>query len=131
MTALLLLPTILGALVMAAHFLRDGALQASMGAGFAAGWDLFMTGMCLVLPWLLLVRRRAVMRLMQLLLALAAVDLALAGYDIVRMRMAEGNPDVIPPGIIMGATAGSCLVAAGLYQTRRLKARYPAAGAGA
>lgn len=125
MTFLLLLPTFLCALIMAAHFLRDFTFQAAAGAPWAARWDLFMVALSLLLPCLLMFRRFVVLRALQLMLVLGAIDLLFTGYDIVQQRLAQHNPDVLPPGIIMAANAAFFLLAAGLLQAARLKAHYP------
>jgi hypothetical protein len=124
MTFLLLLPTILASLIMAAHFLRAAGDPRIQGASLLILLDYVLLILALALPLLLLIPARLVRRIMQVYLTLAALDLLWTGYDIVQQRRASGDPDVVAPGVIMACVAAFCLLAATLYQTPRLKARY-------
>lgn len=109
MNALRLLPVVLSALLVAAHYLRAGSLLA--------------VGLCLAVPTLLLVRRTWVPRLLQGGLAFSVFVWLWTAWEIVQQRMALGAPwttAVIILGGVAAWTAGSAL----LFETRALRKRY-------
>ncbi len=109
MTFLLLLPTILAILTLGGHFLRYGFYPATIL-------------LVLLLP-LLVIDRRWVARLMQVVLCIAALEWFGVMSDVVKQRAMEGRSGT-RSAIILGGTALFTLAAAGLYQTPRLKRRY-------
>lgn len=109
MTFLLLLPAILSFLALAAHWLR----------GESPLLALTSIAMCFVL----IVPRRWVARLAQAVLVLASVVWALTAYGIAQQRMAEQR-DWKRSAVILLSVGAFSLLAAGLFQTRRLRARY-------
>jgi len=73
-----LFPVVLSAVLLAAHFLRYGALLLALAV--------------LLLPLLLLERRPWVPRLMQVLLLVGALVWVRTGVALARERMARGEP---------------------------------------
>ena len=108
-TFLVLLPAILGCVVLAAHFLRQ--------------FDLLLSGLCLLLPFLLLVRRAWVARLMQAAMLFAAVAWLGTLVRIVGERQAAGQPWVRLV-VILGGVAAVSLAGGFLFETGRLRRRY-------
>ncbi len=109
MNALRLLPVVLSAVLIAAHYLRAGSLAT--------------VALCLVAPMLLLLRRAWVPRLMQGGLAFAAIVWVWTAWDIVQLRMAVGAPwttAAIILGSVAAWTAGSALI----FETAALRKRY-------
>lgn len=109
MTFLLVLPTILALLTLAGHFLRYGLYP--------------LTVVLVALLPLLLVERRWVARVMQVVLLIAALEWVTVLKDIATERAMDGR-DSRKSGIILGGTALFTLGAAVLYQTPRLRRRY-------
>jgi hypothetical protein len=109
MTFLLILPTILALLTLGAHFLRYGLYPISI----------LLVGL---LP-LLMIDRRWVARLMQVVLVVAAIEWIGVMNDVAREKAMEGRSPA-KSIFILGGTALFTLVAAGLYQTPRLRQRY-------
>jgi hypothetical protein len=108
-TMLLLAPAVTACILLAAHFLRF----------YAFG----VVGLCLLLPLLLLVRRRWAARIMQLVLLLGALVWGRAGYVFAHQRMQAGEPWTRLVIIIGGVTLYT-LVAAVLFETPPLRRRY-------
>ena len=108
-TVLLLVPSIFGCVVLAAHFLRQ--------------FDFPMTGLCLLLPFLLLIPRAWVARLIQGAMLLAAVSWLGTLRVLVAERQAAGLP-WLRLAVILGAVAAVTLVGGALFETRRLRRRY-------
>jgi hypothetical protein len=109
MNALRLLPVVLSALLIAAHYLRAGSLVT--------------VALCLAAPMLLFVRRAWVPRLMQGGLAFAAIVWVWTAWEIAQVRMAVGAPwttAAIILGCVAAWTAGSAL----LFETSSLRKRY-------
>ena len=108
-TVLLLLPCVFGCLVLAAHFLRQ--------------FDLLLSGACLLLPFLLFIRRAWVARLIQGAMVLAAVSWLGTLRQLVEERQADGAPwgRLV---VILGAVALVTLAGGALFETRRLRRRY-------
>lgn len=101
-------------LLVGAHFLRDGRL-AFVGLAVLA----------LALPWL---RREWVPRVVQVLLALAALEWVRTIASIAAVRVAEGRP-AFRMALILGSVVAVTLLAALAQQSRRARQWY-APGAG-
>jgi hypothetical protein len=108
-TFFLVLPTILALLTLGGHFLRYGLYPVTI----------LLVGL---LP-LLMIDRRWVARLMQVVLLIAAVEWIGVLKDVTREKVMEGRSPV-KSVFILGGTAAFTLLAAGLYQTPRLRRRY-------
>lgn len=94
-----LLPVILSALLLAAHFLRDGALP--------------LVALSALLPFLLLIRRPWAARIVQIALAAGAVLWWQTLTEFVAMRQAFGQPWTrlaIILGVVVLFTLGSAFV---------------------
>ncbi len=113
MFALALSLSTLSLLVLAAHFLRRGDLLSCLTTLFVAGM-------------LLVMRRRWVLRVTQVLLGLAAIKWVLTTNELVRQRLAEGG-EAGRLAAILGAVVAINVLAAVLLGTRRVTARYAAA----
>lgn len=111
MTALLLLPAVLATLVLAAHFVRAGNV----------GFVLLLLALLALLP----LRRPWVRRLAQGMLTLGAVEWVATLVRSLNARMAVGEPFGRMVAIL-GGVALFTLLAAVLFETRRLRARYAA-----
>jgi hypothetical protein len=109
MTFLLVLPTIIAFLTLGGHFLRYGLYPATI----------LLVGL---LP-LLVIDRRWVARLMQIVLIIATIEWLGVLSDVTREKTMEGRSPV-KSLFIHGGTAVFTLAAAGLYQTPRLRKRY-------
>ena len=109
MTLLLTLPAVLSLIVLGAHFYRAG--------------DWPITLLCLALTGLLALPRAWVARVVQVALVLGAAEWIWTAVDFVQQRMSLGAP-WMRLALILGAVAAFALLAAALFQTRRLKARY-------
>ena len=109
MTFLLVLPTILALLTLGAHYLRYGLYP--------------LTALLVALLPLLLIKRRWVARMMQVVLCISAVEWVTVLNDIVKERVMEGF-DYRKSVFILGGTALFTFAAALLYQTPRLRRRY-------
>jgi hypothetical protein len=114
MTFLLVLPSIVAVITLAAHYARFGAY--------------FVSVLLLALLPLLLIDRKWVARMMEVVLALAALEWVLILVDVIGQRNIE-NRDFSKTAIILGATALFSLVSALLYETPRLRRRYHPDGA--
>jgi len=109
MTALLVLPVVLSALLMAAHVLRAGMLL--LAAAF------------ILLPFLLLVRRAWVPPVVQLVLLGAAAEWIRTLVTLAHGRMAAGAP-WIRMAVILGVVVVVTLGAAAALRHPRLRGRY-------
>jgi type VI protein secretion system component VasK len=101
----------LASLILGAHFLRDGHM-------------LFVL-LCLLFPFLLLIRRRWVLQLLQGYALVGAFIWAQATYALVQTRIAEGESWTRMLLILAGVTLFT-LWAGFLLRSRRLQERYPA-----
>jgi hypothetical protein len=110
MNFVLLLPTILCLLTTAALALRETFLPGVL--------------LCLALCFLLLRRQRWVLRLTQIVLLLACLLWLFTAYTRVQHRIDAGEP-YLRLAIIEYSVAALNLLAAALFQTRRLQALYP------
>lgn len=109
MTALLLVPAVTACILLGAHFVRF----------YAFG----VVGFCLLLPFLLLVRRVWAARIVQIVLLLGVLVWGRAGYMFARQRMLAGEPWG-RLAIIIGGVTLFTLVAAVLFETPPLRRRY-------
>ena len=109
MTFVLLLPTVLSLLLLAAHFLRSA--------------NLAMVSTCLLFLVLLFIKRSWLARTMQVVLILAALEWLFTACIIAQQRQEEGRP-WLRAAVIVISVAGLNLVSAMLFQTRRLARRY-------
>lgn len=104
-----LIPVILSALLMAAHFSRAD--------------NFFLILLSLIAPFILLVRKPWAARAMQIALLLGALEWVRTLVVIARARLAVGEPWLrmaVILGVVALVTAGSALV----FQTKALKTRY-------
>jgi hypothetical protein len=109
MTFILLLPTIVSFLVLAAHFLRGGSLLLVVAS--------------LALSLLLLVRRSWAVKTTQVVLILAAIEWVFTAQAVIQARIEEDR-DWHRSAIILLSVAAFNLFAAALFQTRTLRTRY-------
>ncbi len=109
MTLLRLIPFILASLVLGAHFLRDGLVV--------------LVAVCALLPFLLLVRRRWVLPLLQVYILVGALVWAQTTYALVRSRGAEGEPWT-RMFLILGGVTVFTLWAGYLLRSQRVRERY-------
>lgn len=108
-TTLLLAPAVTACLLLAAHFLRF----------YAFG----IVGFCLLLPFVLLVRRRWAARIVQIVLLLGVLVWGRAGYVFAHQRMLMGEPWG-RLAIIIGGVTLYTFIAAALFETAPLRRRY-------
>ena len=111
---LLLLPG-LALLLLAAHLLH-------------AGW-LPLAGLALLLIGLLFVRRPWAARVVQVVLAVAAIEWALTAYGLAQFRLGHGQP-YLRLVLILGAVTLFTALAAAAFQHPALRARFGLAGSG-
>jgi hypothetical protein len=109
MNFLRLLPVTLSLLLMAAHFYRGGLLIPS--------------GICAVLPVVLIFRERWVPPLIRVVLILGAFEWLHALYGFVQTRIALGQPWT-RLAIILGAVALLTALSALVFSNRAVKQRY-------
>ncbi len=109
MNLMLLLPAILSFLALTAHWLHGG--------------NSLLAVVSIAMCFLLLVPRRWVARLAQVVLILAAGVWILTSYGIAQQRMAQGREWKRSAVILLSVGAFS-VVGAALFQTRRLLVRY-------
>ena len=106
---LIYVPVVFSLIILGAHFMRYGDLVGVIGS--------------LVLIALLIVRRPWVVRLMQVVLILGALEWVRTLYELVQVRAAHGQPFirmVVILGIIVAVTFCSAL----LFQSPTLKRIY-------
>ena len=109
MNVLRLLPVILSFLLLAAHFYRAGLVP--------------LSALCVGLPFLLFLRQPWVPRLLQLLLALGAVEWLRALYGFAAMRIAFGEPWT-RLAVILGAVAVFTGLSGLVFRNHKLRTRY-------
>lgn len=106
---LLYIPIVLSFVVLGAHYMRYGSSLAVVGVA--------------ALIALLFVRQPWVARLLQVALALAAIQWAHTMYDLAQLRIAFGeSPTRLV--IILGTVAAVALCSALLFQTKTLRGIY-------
>ena len=103
------LPVVISTLLIAAHFLRDG--------------DLPLVVISLVIPLLLVFRRPAAVRIVQLGLLLATIEWLLTTYLLVSYRLKADLP-WIRVAFIMGGVAVFTLASTLVFRLSALKERY-------
>ena len=109
MTFLRLLPVILSMIVIGAHYLRSGPMALVL--------------LAVSLPFLLLVKKAWVARLMQFVLILGAIEWVRTLFELVAERQALGEPWsrlAIIIGVVALFTASSALV----FRSSAIKERY-------
>ena len=104
------LPIILAAILLAAHFLRS--------------YSLVPMALCLLSPFLLLIKKRWSLVTLQLLTVPAALIWLLTLYGIIQERIFEQR-SWTASAIILGAVVLFTLWAAWLLNSPRVKERYP------
>ena len=122
MNFLLVLPALLSFLILAAHFFRG---QYAFGAivGLFPFGNLLLAALCLACACFLLVGRRWAMRMLQIALLAGALEWAFTAYQVMQERLAiEAKWHAAM--IIFSAVGTLCLLAAALFQTKRLKKFY-------
>ena len=113
MSFLLHLPAVLSLLLLGAHFLRVDAMA--------------LVAVCVALCGLLFVPRPWAARVLQAALALGALEWLRTLTVLALQRQHAGVP-WLRMAVILGAVAALALVAAWLFQTRRLARRYGLSG---
>lgn len=103
------IPIVLSLLILAAHFLRGGALWVAVAA--------------LGLLGLLVVRRAWVARLFQVVLALGALEWIRTLVVLALRRSEQGEP-FLRMTLILGAVVVVTLVSALLFETQRMRRIY-------
>ena len=109
MTFVLLLPTILSFLTLAAHFMRGGSVPLVVAS----------VGMCALLA----VRRWWSVKVIQVALILAGVEWAFTAQALIEQRTQEYTEWHRAAAILLGVAAFNVLAAA-LFKTQRLRTRY-------
>lgn len=109
MTFIVLMPGLLAAPLLAAHFLRHGS------SGLAL--------LCLVMPALLLIRHRYAALAYQVFLLFGGIIWLVTGWELVRERLLLGAPWV-RLAMIMAVVAGLNFAALLLFRIRSLRERY-------
>jgi hypothetical protein len=109
MNALRLLPVILSILLLGAHFYRAGLEIAAV--------------LCLALPFLLLLRKAWVPRLLQVVLVLGALEWLRALYGFAAVRIAFGDP-WLRLALILGAVALFTGLSGLVFRNGKLRAFY-------
>lgn len=105
-----LFPLSLSAIIVAAHFLRSGSLLPML--------------LCLLAPFLLLIKKRWVLWILQALTAVAAVIWMVALYSIIQERIFEGR-SWMASAIILGVVAVFTLFSGWLLNSPKVKDNYP------
>lgn len=105
------IPILLAAILLAAHFLRS--------------YNLLPMTLCLLAPFLLLVRRRWSLLTLQLSTIPAALIWLLTLYGIIQQRTFEGR-SWTASAIILGVVAAFTLFAGWLLNSSQVKEKYPA-----
>lgn len=105
-----LIPVIVASLVLGAHFLRDGMIV--------------LVVLCLLFPFLLLIRRRWVLQVLQVYTVVGALVWAQTTYALVQFRVAEGEP-WLRMFLILGGVTLFTLWAGYLLRSPRVLGLYP------
>ena len=109
MTGLLLTPVVLSFVLLAAHFSRNDVPPLVL--------------LCLLIPFILLLKRSWVPRLLQLLLGLGALEWIRTAMALARQRIDAGEP-WMRMALILAAVALVTAGSAVLLQSARLQQRY-------
>ena len=118
MSYLLLLPAVISFLVLAAHYMRE-----VLGAGGPTLLNLFLFTMSLLAPLLFLWRDRRILRLVQLLLIMAALVWVSTAWEVYGHRITAHRP-YRAAMVILGSVAAMNVLAAGLMELPALRRRY-------
>ena len=102
-------PIVLSLLVLAAHFLRGGSLLIAV--------------LVLGLLGLLFVRRMWVVRLVQVVLALGALEWTRTLVVLAMRRSAQGEP-IARMALILGGVVAITVISALLFETKRMRRLY-------
>ncbi|MBM4325799.1 MAG: hypothetical protein FJ118_01435 [Deltaproteobacteria bacterium] len=105
-----IIPLLIASLLLAAHFLRHGDI------GFMA--------VCLLVPLILLIKKRWSLILVQLSAYAGAAVWVYTALQIIRERMMFGRPWGVAV-VILGAVALFTIFAGLLLNSRNMKDRYP------
>jgi hypothetical protein len=106
-----LLPVVISLLLLGAHFYRAGLVV--------------LTAACVLLPFLLLLRRSWIPRLFQVVLLIGALEWLRTLYVFASMRVAFEQPWG-RLALILGGVALFTALSGLVFRTRRLKTRYTA-----
>lgn len=109
MNILLLSPVAIAMLLLGAHFLRGG--------------ESVLVLLCMLAPFLLLVRRAWVARTLQVALVVGALEWGWTTAGLIRARLAMGE-DWMRMALILGGVATFTAGASLLFYTRTLRERY-------
>jgi hypothetical protein len=109
MSLLYLIPVILSLWVMAAHELRS--------------WNLPVVALLLLMPLLLLIKRRWVVRVMQITLLIGALEWLRTMVLLTNMRQEEGEPWVRMV-VILGSVMVFTVASGTVFAIPRLRRRY-------
>lgn len=104
-----LIPLILSAVLLAAHFLRS--------------FDLLPMLLCLLAPFLLLIKKRWVLRVLQALTIISALVWLYTLYGIIQERIFEGR-SWTASAIILGVVAAFSLFSGWLLNSPKVKDNY-------
>jgi hypothetical protein len=105
-----ILPLIISALLLAAHFLRSSSL--------------LLVVLCLLVPFLLFIKKRWVLWVLQVFTVIAAVMWMIALKAIIQTRIFEGR-SWVASGIILGLVALFTLSSGLWLNTSQVKNNYP------
>jgi hypothetical protein len=105
-----LIPLILSAVLLAAHFLRS--------------FNLIPMLFCLFTPFLLLIKKRWVLYVLQSLTVVSALIWMVALYVIIQERISEGR-SWTASAIILGVVAAFTLFSGWLLNSPKVKDNYP------
>ena len=100
----------LAAILIAAHFLRTFTIVPML--------------LCLAVPFILFIKKRWSLRVVQTLTVIAAAIWLLTLGDIIQQRLFEGR-SWVASGIILGAVAGYTLLTGWLLNSPVVKEKYP------
>lgn len=109
MTFVALLPVVLCALTLTAHFLRNG--------------HFILAALTLAIPLLLFVRRRWVVRYAQVALAIGTLEWSRAAGALLHERMLDGKP-YLRMLLIMYGVAAATAASIFAFRNARLRERY-------
>jgi hypothetical protein len=104
-----LIPLILSAVLLAAHFLRS--------------FDLMPMLFCLAAPFLLLIKKRWVLRILQALTVVSALIWSYALYVIIQERIFEGR-SWVASAVILGIVAAFSLFSGWLLNSPKIRDNY-------
>ena len=109
MNIIKLLPVICSLLLLAAHFLRAGVMP--------------LVGLVLFLPFLLLIRRVWVARIIQISLVFGALEWLRTLFSLIDLRQEAGQPWA-RLAVILGVVAAGTGLSVWIFRCTSMKARY-------